>query len=62
MFNAINTLIVAAQIRRQEAQGMVEYGLILALVAVVALAAMGPLGHEVSATFSGVSSHLSAGS
>lgn len=47
MFSMLNSLIVATQSRRQHGQGMVEYGLILALVSVAALAVLGPIGDQI---------------
>lgn len=35
----------------ESGQGMVEYGLILALVAIVAIAALGILGKKINTTF-----------
>jgi len=45
--------------RRDEGQGMVEYGLILALVAVVVIGALTLLGEQVDAIFESVSNTLS---
>ena len=42
----------------EEGQGLVEYGLILALVSVVAIAILGTLGANVSTTFSSASASL----
>ncbi len=39
---------------REEGATMVEYGLMVALIAVVAVAAVGTLGGRVSSTFSGL--------
>ena len=58
MFDKVNELIVTADTRREQAQGMVEYGLILALVAVAALLVLTGIGHQVSTVFSSVSSAL----
>jgi pilus assembly protein Flp/PilA len=55
--SAISHLI--ANLRsREEGQGMVEYGLILALVAVVVALALTPLGSTVSDLISNVTSKL----
>ena len=35
----------------EEGQGMVEYALILALIAIAAIAVMGPLGEKIKAIF-----------
>lgn len=42
----------------EEGQGMVEYGLIIALVAVVVIAAIALLGNGVKNTFTNVSNKL----
>jgi len=43
---------------RQQAQGMVEYGLIIALVAVVAIAGLIILGPQISAMFTSLGSSV----
>jgi pilus assembly protein Flp/PilA len=43
---------------RFRGQGMVEYGLILALVAVIALVALGGLGRQLGTVFQHVTSSL----
>jgi len=48
-------------IRNEEGQGMVEYGLILALVAVVVIAALTTLGTKVGGIFESVSGNLVSG-
>jgi pilus assembly protein Flp/PilA len=45
--------------RFERGQGMVEYGLILALIAVVAIVAVATLGNKVSNTFSNVNAGIS---
>lgn len=42
----------------ESGQGMVEYGLILALVAIVAIGMLSAIGHKVNGTFSKVSESL----
>jgi len=44
--------------QREEGQGLIEYGLIIALVAVVAVAALTTLGGGVSGTLSGIAGSL----
>jgi pilus assembly protein Flp/PilA len=54
MMNFINTQIVKAQAAvaaREEGQAMVEYGLILVLVSVVAIAALGTIGGDLVTKF-----------
>ncbi len=58
MFNVINSLIVEAQTRRQEGQAMVEYGLILGLVSVVAVVILGTLGTDVKDQFQSIATAL----
>ena len=43
---------------RESGQGMVEYGIILALIALVVFAALGPLGSKVSSLISSVTSGI----
>jgi len=40
--------------KEEEGQGMVEYGLIIALIAVAVIAALGLLGDQISALFDAV--------
>ena len=55
----MNALLKAwNRIREAKGQGMAEYGLILALVAVVAMVALTPLGTNIAAIFTNVSSVL----
>lgn len=44
--------------RRDEGQGMVEYGLIIALIAVVAIVALTTVGQHISGLFSSVANNL----
>ena len=45
-------------IKDEEGQGMVEYGLIIALVAVVAIALLKTFGGQISTMFGGVTTEL----
>lgn len=45
-------------LKREEGQGMVEYGLILALVAVVVIAALTALGGKLQTLFTTISGKL----
>ena len=58
--DALNNLVLRALARLQaeEGQTMVEYGLILALVSVVAITILITLGGQVTATFSSASTAL----
>lgn len=56
MVNTIYTLI--RNLRDEEGQGLVEYGLILALISVVAIAALTLIGGNVTATFNDVAAAL----
>jgi pilus assembly protein Flp/PilA len=49
---------LALRIRDQKGQGMVEYALILVLIAVVVIAVLTLVGQDVSNTFTTVSSAL----
>ena len=58
--SALNDLVlrVIARLQAEEGQTMVEYGLILALVSVVAITILITLGTKVTATFTSASSAL----
>ncbi len=45
-------------IREEEGQGMVEYALIIALIAVVVMVALSPLGTKIAAMFTKISNSL----
>ena len=47
-----------AFIKAEDGQSMAEYGLIIALVAVVAIAALTPLGTKIASTFSQITQNL----
>lgn len=49
MVSALKRLVM-----EEEGQGMAEYGLILALIAVVVVVAVGPLGKKIKEVFEGV--------
>ncbi len=49
---------VAARRDDERGQGMVEYGLILVLIAVVVVIVVGFVGHQISNIFSNISSGL----
>jgi len=44
--------------KREEGQALVEYALLLALIAIVSIAVLTVLGHQVSKIFSKISSKL----
>jgi len=50
--------MVRAMLGNQKGQGMVEYGLILAAIAVIALVALTPLGAAVALKFTNVAASL----
>ena len=54
----VNALIDSLSVRKEEGQGMVEYGLIIALVAVVAIAGLIVLGPKISGMFSSLGSSV----
>ena len=48
-------------IKNEEGATAIEYGLIAALIAVAAIAAMQNIGDQLGTTFNNVSNHLKAG-
>jgi len=54
MLKALAKLQVAAAARRDRGATMVEYGLMVALIAVVVMLAVGPLGAAISTMFNNV--------
>jgi len=46
--------MLKALLRNQKGQGMVEYGLILASISIVAIALMGDIGTGITTTFQNV--------
>ena len=51
-------LAVSALQKREEGQALVEYALLLSLIAVVSIVILGTLGHQVSRIFSRISKQL----
>lgn len=47
-----------ARVRNQKGQAMVEYGLIIALIAVVVIVALGPLGTKIKEMFTDVAGSI----
>lgn len=62
MLNHMNTLMAklvsAMALRDEEGQTYVEYALLIAFIAIVALVAVQLLGHSISSLFSSVGSNL----
>jgi pilus assembly protein Flp/PilA len=54
--------MVKSALKDQKGQGMVEYGLILALVAVIAMVGLGALGGDLNTFFNGIKDSLGLGS
>jgi pilus assembly protein Flp/PilA len=50
--------VVKLQTAREEGQGLAEYGLILALIAVVCIAALTLLGGNISTTLNGLATTI----
>jgi len=50
---------VLNHLRNEKGQGMVEYGLILALISIAAIAVMTPIGESITTVFQEVSTALS---
>ena len=60
MRDFIMNLVARLQVEREDGQAMVEYGLILALVSVVAIAALITVGSNVLGVFNTVAGDLPA--
>lgn len=56
--NAIISKLSRIQLRREDGQTMTEYGVLLALIAVVVIAALLVLGPKIADVFNNVSSQL----
>lgn len=54
----MNYLVAYLTAREEEGQGMVEYGLIIALVSVVAIVALGLMGDALTPLFDSVTAAL----
>lgn len=59
MLDLVNRIYAGLTTRDEEGQGMVEYGLIIALVAIVVLAALALLGPKVAEIFNTAGNSLS---
>ena len=49
---------LGTMLRNKKGQGMVEYGLIIALIAVASIVALGVLGPKIAELFTGVSEKI----
>lgn len=49
---------IKTSVRNEKGQGMVEYGLILALVAVAVIVVLGTMGNDLNTMFTNVSTNL----
>lgn len=58
MRDFIMNLVARLQVEREDGQAMVEYGLILALVSVVAILALGSIGTNLSGLFNTIAGDL----
>ena len=60
MFSKINEAMVRfmSQFEREEGQALAEYGLLLALIAVVCIAALGLLGLAIAGTLGSITGSL----
>jgi len=58
MRDFIMNLVARLQVEREDGQAMVEYGLILALVSVAAIAALKLVGGDVNAVFNSIDGSL----
>lgn len=50
--------IMKRLVREEEGQGLVEYALIIALIAIVVIVALGPLGDAIAAKFVEITGNL----
>ena len=50
--------MVKAMLGNQKGQGMVEYGLIIAAIAIIALAALTPMGAAIATKFGAITTAL----
>lgn len=53
-------MFVRNYLRNEKGQGMVEYGLILALISIAAIAVMTPIGTQITSVFQKVTDALTA--
>jgi pilus assembly protein Flp/PilA len=60
MRDFMHSLAARIETEREDGQAMVEYGLILALVSVVAIVALGAIGTDVNAVFGKIQAALDA--
>ena len=60
MRDFIMNLVARLQVEREDGQAMVEYGLILALVSIAALAVLTTVGLEVTGVFQSIADALPA--
>ena len=60
MRDFIMNLVARLQVEREDGQAMVEYGLILALVSVVAVLALGSIGTNLTTLFGNIASDIGA--
>ena len=60
MFSKINEALVGfvSRFEREDGQALAEYGLLLALIAVICIAALGALGLAISGALDGVTAFL----
>ncbi len=56
--NWLNRKAILLQTKNEEGQGLAEYGLILALIAVVCIAALTALGSGISGTLGSITASL----
>lgn len=61
MLNKLKSLLKTPLKMNKKGQSMVEYGLILALVSIVAITVLQTMGAQISATVTKVNTEMSAG-
>lgn len=58
MKNIVNKFRLFSNAKKEEGAAMVEYALLVALIAIVVMLALGPLGRAISGTFATVTTSL----
>jgi Flp pilus assembly pilin Flp len=60
MINLLKELFMVLRVgkRQEKGQTLIEYALIIALIVVVVIAVMGPLGDQIAAIFTDITGHL----
>ena len=62
MYTELLKMKLRTLVKSEKGQGLVEYALIIALISIVAIAAMGPLGEKIAAAFTAITGKIVIGS